>query len=125
MGKQGTAKRKAIPDRTREVTPRLFSRAAFRTAAEIVAAVTILASFVPLTPVMPDLGLDPSWRFGINQAVAQGLVFGRDIVFTYGPYGSIYTKAYHPATDWMMMSGTLLLGACYAFLVVLLARRSN
>lgn len=32
-------------------------------------------------------GVDPSWCYGINAAVANKLVFGRDIVFTYGPLG--------------------------------------
>src|SRR5947208_837931 len=32
-------------------------------------------------------GLDASWIFGINYAVAHGLRFGRDVAFTYGPLG--------------------------------------
>ncbi len=32
-------------------------------------------------------GLDSSWIVGINWALARGLQFGRDIVFTYGPLG--------------------------------------
>ena len=31
-------------------------------------------------------GLDPSWAFALNYAHAKGLVFGRDVVFTYGPW---------------------------------------
>jgi hypothetical protein len=31
-------------------------------------------------------GLDPSWAFALNYAHAKGLVFGRDLVFTYGPW---------------------------------------
>lgn len=82
--------------------------------------ITILAKFVPLNPWIPGRGLDPSWVNALNQAVAQGLVFGRDIVFTYGPYASIMTRAYHPATDNMMVFGSLYLGVCYVLALMLL-----
>ncbi|WP_321503714.1 hypothetical protein [Breoghania sp.] len=57
-----------------------------------------LAIWVPFAPAMSNWGLDPSWMAGLNQAVAQGLVFGRDVLFTFGPYGSVYSLTYHPAT---------------------------
>ena len=75
--------------------------------------VCILASLILiLTPFfadMPALGLDSSWRFGINQAAAQGLIFGRQVVFSYGPYASIFTRSYHPGTDSLMIWGALYL----------------
>ncbi len=80
----------------------------------------VLAVFVPLYPAMPASGLDPSWAYAMNQAVAQGLVFGKEIVFTFGPYASIYTKMYHPATDRMMVFGSLFLGLCYGAALLLL-----
>ncbi len=67
--------------------------------------VTAVCAFVPWLPVMPQAGLDHSWVLGMNQAVAQGLVFGRDMIFTFGPYASIYTKSFHPATDHLMVAG--------------------
>jgi hypothetical protein len=54
---------------------------------------------MPLMPEMPTTGLDPSWRFALNVAVSPGLVFGRDVLFTFGPLGAIYTQLYSPATD--------------------------
>ena len=45
-----------------------------------------------LGPAMPSDGLDGSWVYSINQAVAQRMAFGHDIIFTYGPYASVYTK---------------------------------
>ena len=50
---------------------------------------TIACLFIPLNPAMPMEGLDNSWMFGMNQAVAQKLAFGRDIIFTFGPYASV------------------------------------
>lgn len=61
--------------------------------------VMLVCLIVPLTPDMPQAGLDPSWMMTINQAVAQGLVFGRDLVFTFGPYAAVYTHVFHPDTD--------------------------
>ena len=70
---------------------------------------------------MPAAGLDPSWMLGLNQAIAQGLAFGKDIIFSYGPYSSIYTEAYHPATSLMMTGGSLYLAfswwVCLVFLM--------
>jgi len=83
---------------------------------------TILAVFIPLKPSMPLPGLDMSWMMAMNQAVAQHLVFGKEIVFTFGPYASIYTKLYHPATDRLMIWGSLLLGVSYFALLLLLGR---
>ncbi len=57
----------------------------------------------------------------MNQAAAQGLAFGKDIIFTFGPYASIYTRCYHPSTDMLMVCGTLYLALSYwACLVVLM-----
>src|SRR5215471_2375058 len=67
--------------------------------------ITIISVFVPFSPIMPVEEIDHSWTLGINQAVAQGLAFGRDIIWNYGPYASILTREYHPATDSLMLAG--------------------
>ena len=87
--------------------------------------ITAVCVFVPFSPMMPGDGLDSSWVLGINQAVAQGLAFGRDIVFTFGPYASIYTESYHPATDHLMVGGSLYLGLSYGFALFLVTRNSR
>lgn len=53
------------------------------------ALVAIVAVFVPFTPRMPSGGLDPSCEFGLNQAAAQGFIFGKELVFTFGPYDRV------------------------------------
>ena len=65
------------------------------------------------TPTMPGPGVDSSWCYGVNQAVAQGLTFGKDIIFTYGPYAAVYTRVYHPATVSRMIAGILLVDTLY------------
>jgi hypothetical protein len=83
--------------------------------------VSTLAIFIPLHPDMPARGLDTSWELAMDQAVAQHLSFGKDIMFTYGPYASIASRMYHPATDRRMMWGSLLLAVSYTTALLLLA----
>ncbi len=46
--------------------------------------------FVLTLPVLarsPGVGLDPSWQLGLHMARERGLTVGRDLFFTYGPWG--------------------------------------
>lgn len=52
----------------------------------IVALYAVLIT-IPQPPGPIGRGLDPSWMLGLNMAHAQHLVYGKDIVFTYGPLG--------------------------------------
>ena len=45
-----------------------------------------LVAFPP-GPLPASTGLDPSWVAGLNMAHVQGLVAGKDWVFTLGPLG--------------------------------------
>lgn len=83
-----------------------------------------LSIYVPLSPIMPWESLDPSWIYGMNQALAQNLVFGRDIIFTAGPYASVYTTAYHPASDHLMLWGAIYLALSFSVVAYLNFRRS-
>lgn len=49
------------------------------------ALVALLGWQVGMNP--PGPGLDPSWNAGLAMAAEQGLQFGREIVFSYGPLG--------------------------------------
>jgi hypothetical protein len=77
--------------------------------------------FGAFTPTMPRPSVDSSWEYALNQAVAQGLTFGKEIIFTFGPYAAVYTRVYHPATVTRMIAGNLLLDtlfvACFVWLV--------
>jgi hypothetical protein len=66
---------------------------------------------IPLSPAMPTAGQDPSWEYALNEAVAQGYVFGRDVIFTFGPLASVYTQVYSPATDTIMLVGSAIYAA--------------
>ena len=82
----------------------------------------VLAAVVPVSPIMPSSGLDSSWQFALNQAVAQHLVFGKQSVFTYGPYAALHTRMYHPATDRRMVLGALYAALCYGTALLILGR---
>ncbi len=50
-------------------------------------ATAILVLAWPFRSQFPRVTLDLSWKMGLHQAARDGLAFGRDIVFTYGPLG--------------------------------------
>jgi hypothetical protein len=52
----------------------------------IIASVIIFLLKSPLVIMLPDSGLDPSWRTGFFWAMKEGLMLGKDLVFTYGPF---------------------------------------
>jgi hypothetical protein len=43
-------------------------------------------SFYPYDPII-EVGLDPSYAFGLNYIFAQGIPFGTQVIYTYGPFG--------------------------------------
>jgi hypothetical protein len=44
-------------------------------------------------PTATTVGLDPSWRYGISRISLDGLLFGKDIGFTYGSLGYLIVGA--------------------------------
>jgi hypothetical protein len=84
------------------------------------------ALFIPLNPRMPNNdAFDSSWEFAMNQVVARHLVFGKEVLFTYGPYGSVMTRTYDPATDLRMILGSLLLCVAYSIALLYVVRSSK
>ena len=87
--------------------------------------IALLAAMVPMSPGMPSPGLDGSWVYGLGEAVARKFVFGKDMVFTLGPYSSIYTSSYHPATYLFTLFASIYMALDFAVLLFyLLSGRS-
>lgn len=89
------------------------------------AAIAIVVSFfavVPWFPAFPQAQLDSSWMLGMNEAVAKGLHFGSNIVFTFGPYASVYTHQYHPQTAPLMYFGSALIAFAVGASLAVVAR---
>jgi hypothetical protein len=87
--------------------------------------VGISLAFIPLMPTFPEPNLDSAWEYAMNEAVARGMVFGRDVIFTFGPYACAYTWQYHPATDHLMLIADTLFGLAFATGALLSARRCS
>lgn len=98
-----------------------FRRSVLRQVIVLVVLVLTCLAFIPFSPWMPRAGLDPSWCYAINEAVERGLVFGRDMIFTFGPMGSVYSTAYGPGTDFQMLWGSGLYVIGFAIAVHLSA----
>lgn len=58
------------------------------------ALLVLLVSLRPATVNLSSSGLDPSWVAASAYAVTHGFTFGERIVFTTGPYASVYTRAF-------------------------------
>jgi hypothetical protein len=69
----------------------------------------VLSRFVPYAPAGHYWIIDDSWMQVLHMAFNQHWQFGRDIVFTFGPWGFLY-GGYYPATHlisviiWIMLS---------------------
>lgn len=55
----------------------------------LIIALTLTYLFLAFLPTIHLInpGLDASWSYGVSQAAKEKLVFGKEIVFTYGPLG--------------------------------------
>jgi hypothetical protein len=57
-----------------------------------------------------DYGLDASWSIALHVALANGMQFGKDFIYTYGPYGILINNIYFPDTFIYLICGRLLTG---------------
>jgi hypothetical protein len=76
-------------------------------------------SFVP-----PYTGLEPGWKEALVQATDQGLGFGTDLVFTFGPYHQLYTNAMSDNL-YPFVIGRLVYGLAWGAAVISFVRLST
>ncbi len=77
-------------------------------------------------PLPASVGLDESWRIALTMAAEQGLRFGQDVVFTFGPLGFALQGVADPALAGATAAVTALLAAvAVAGLVSVLAGRGG
>jgi len=79
-------------------------------------AVFRLPPWLPLFAIESN-GVDPSWQMLLNEAVSNDWVFGRDLFFTYGPFGFIHARMYHPETWGILVTAWLGISVIIADLV--------
>ena len=71
--------------------------------------------------IRPSAGLDPSWAIAINLAFEQGMRFGKDFIFTFGPLGIFATRLPIGVSPLALMVWDLfLLGSIAAVLILAL-----
>lgn len=81
---------------------------------------------LPWLLVTPTSGLDPSWRIGLNMATINNFQFGKDIVFTFGPLGFLYSPTYTDYKLWTISSSfTLITHFIFLSSIALLAIKSS
>ncbi|MBF0554717.1 MAG: hypothetical protein HQK96_09225, partial [Nitrospirae bacterium] len=86
--------------------------------------VITIAAFLSLPILFAPLSgrLDDSWKFALHKARLSGLVFGTDIVFTYGPLGYLTCPLYIDRGLWLhtllytLITHALFWGALYYYL---------
>lgn len=90
------------------------------------ACLSLFLIISPLYPVFPSgISLDDSWKYGLSQALQDQMAFGRDLIFTYGPFSSLYTLSFNPATDRINLIASAFLGISYLIIFVEWARKNN
>jgi hypothetical protein len=72
-----------------------------RTLGWIVVALVIWASRLQLPQPTARPDLDPSWQQGLAVALANGMQFGPDLIFTFGPLGALSLGRYQPELFWV------------------------
>lgn len=68
-----------------------------------------LLNILPWSPTAYGFGLDESWASALHIAFANKIQFGKDLVYTYGPYGFLQVKRYFPETYGYLFAFYLLI----------------
>ena len=69
-------------------------------------------------PNNPEASLDPSWRLVLARAFYDGLQFGRDIVFTYGPLGFFMGNTYDGGHFQVLIIWQLVKGVAFTAVIL-------
>jgi len=78
---------------------------------------------LPLWMFGPHDDLHTSWQWPLHIAFAEGWVWGRDIVWTYGPWGLLWHDVWDPRTYWIALACRVVIAAALGFALWTLARR--
>ena len=68
-------------------------------------ALMCLLTVIWFAPGLPFPEMDSAWVLALNEATADRLVYGQDVMFNFGPWASVYTGQYHPGTGGLMLAG--------------------
>src|SRR5207244_11236768 len=69
----------------------------------LAALAVLLALLLFQFPSPAKAGLDPSWGMVLVYAHRHGLQFGRDVAFTYGPYGFLISSFHYAGVTFVKL----------------------
>ncbi len=73
-------------------------------------------------PQKPEIELDASWRMALAQFFHDGLQFGREVVFTYGPLGFLMGKTYYGLYFWPLVLWQLFAALVFTSIIFIQGR---
>lgn len=80
----------------------------------------VIALFIlPLLPLFPSAGIDPSWHLFISHAFIDELRHGSEVVFTHGPYGPFHLPLALYVGNHQLYLTTMAVGGALALLLSL------
>jgi hypothetical protein len=81
---------------------------------------------IPNLLLMPSPGVDDSWVVGLNMAKIHGYQFGKDIVFTFGPLGFMYSPVFCQFNIWCISSAfSLFAHLLLIYSIVIMMKKSS
>jgi hypothetical protein len=69
-------------------------------------------------PQYPSFGLDASWHMALGQFFHDGLQFGPDVTFTYGPLGFLLANTYIGLHFWSLILWHFLAATVFALVII-------
>lgn len=63
-----------------------------------------MLSCVPWGAPALEPNADAAWQFQLSELWGTPAIYGRDVVWTYGPWGFALTRQIHPKTFWLMIA---------------------
>ncbi len=85
---------------------------------DLLLLVLVFALTLPVLVRRPGVGLDPSWQLGLHMARERGLTVGRDLFFTYGPWGFLTVPLTLTRGLWLAAVGFHLAVQCTLFAAI-------
>lgn len=78
----------------------------------------LLIATLFIYPQYPQYGIDYSWAMALSQFIHDGLQFGSDVIFTFGPLGFLYGHAYIGLHFWSHLFWQLFSASIFAIIII-------
>jgi len=94
----------------------------------LISILFILFSFILIVNIQqynaPE-GLDPSWNQSYNYFMENGLKFGEEVVFTYGPAAPLFLDSFSGELYWAKVGADIFIALISAIIIWLIARKAG